>query len=282
MIELAGKGLLPEFVQVGNEVNNGIAREDPETDDWWSNRERNVRLLNAGISAVRKAAQELGREIGIVLHIAQPENVEAWVDQAAEAGLLDFDIIGVSYYSQWSTVPLNRLQSAVERIVRKYGKPVAIVETAYAWTLDGNDNARNILWKDSLEEDYRPTTQGQRKYLIDQMDAVLAAGGLGIVYWEPAWISTRCETRWFTGSAWENAALFDYERSELHEGADFLGQDYGLSASAEASGVAPSVETLEHWSFYRYGRGERFDAERIPDNGWTQLCCRTQHIWSRA
>ena len=271
LLTLDSVGLLPEFVQVGNEVNHGLARGDPEADAWWSNRARNVKLLNAGISAVRAVSSKLGRDIGIVLHVAQPENVEWWLDQAAEAGLLDFDIIGMSYYSRWSEVPLSLLQYAVQRLRYKYGKDVAVVETAYAWTLDWNDNGQNILWKESLEKDYPPTRHGQRKYLIDQMSAVLAGGGLGIVYWEPAWISTRCETRWFTGSAWENAALFDYKGSELHEGADYLDYNYSPTPGPSPQDDSRRVRPLERWSFYRFEGGDRFDPARVPDTGWMEV-----------
>lgn len=106
------------------------------------------------------------------------------------------------------------------------------------------------------------------------MGAVLEGGGLGIVYWEPTRISTSCETRWFTGSAWENAALFDYKRSELHEGADYLDYDFGQAAPTQptqAAGFSAIVQPLEHWSFYRYGPGARFDVRQIPENGWTEV-----------
>jgi arabinogalactan endo-1,4-beta-galactosidase len=50
---------------------------------------------------------------------------------------------------------------------------------------------------------------------------------LGVVYWEPAWVSTDCTTRWGQGSHWENATFFDFQNgNELHAGADFLGYDY--------------------------------------------------------
>lgn len=271
LMSLHDEGLLPEFVQVGNEINHGLARTDPEADAWWNNPVRNVKLLNAGISAVRKVGEELGRDIGIVLHVAQPENVESWLDRAADAGLLDFDIIGISYYSQWSVVPLAALGRTLQRLRHKYGKKVAVVETAYVWTLDWNDKGQNILWKDSLEPGYPATPHGQRKYLIDLMRAVLQGGGLGMVYWEPAWISTSCETRWFSGSAWENAALFDYKQSELHEGADYLDHDFGLAVPAHDAEVAGTLELLEHWLFYRYGQGERFNVEQVPESGWTEV-----------
>ena len=52
---------------------------------------------------------------------------------------------------------------------------------------------------------YYPATQeGQLNYLTSFSEEVKKSGGLGIVYWEPAWISTDCN------SAWENATLFDF------------------------------------------------------------------------
>lgn len=60
-------------------------------------------------------------------------------------------------------MPLSLLGRAVERFRHKYGKKVAVVETAYVWTLDWNDNGHNILWKESLEPGYPETPQGQRK-----------------------------------------------------------------------------------------------------------------------
>ena len=36
------------------------------------------------------------------------------------------------------------------------------------------------------------------------------SGGQGIIYWEPAWVSTNCQTLWGQGSHWDNATLFDH------------------------------------------------------------------------
>jgi arabinogalactan endo-1,4-beta-galactosidase len=47
------------------------------------------------------------------------------------------------------------------------------------------------------------------------MQDVLDAGGSGVVYWEPAWVSTKCRTRWAQGSDWENAAFFDFHGKAL-------------------------------------------------------------------
>lgn len=223
--ELHQQGLLPEYVQVGNETNTEmlIGKEIPEeTPINWS---RNVKFLNAGIKAVRQVSLEAKRPIGIMLHVAQPENVEPWFDDAAKAGLSDFDIIGISYYAKWSKMPFNLLDQAVSRIKSKYRKEVVVVETSYPWTLEGNDSARNLLGSDSLIKGYPATKRGQRKKMIDLMSTVVGNGGLGVVYWEPAWISSKCKTRWGQGSHWENAALFDF-KGRLLPGADFLGADY--------------------------------------------------------
>ena len=226
LMTLYGRGLLPEYVQVGNEINTELLLTEEAPEHTPINWERNATLLNAGISAVRRASEDSGQAIGLMLHVAQPENVVPWVDAASEAGIQDFDIIGVSYYAKWSKLPFNRVEEVIRLLRQRYGKDVIIVETAYPWTLRYNDRAHNILGADSLIDGYPATQDGQRRMLIDLMRAVLKGGGLGVVYWEPAWVSTRCRTRWGQGSHWENAALFDFYPGNLHQGADFLGYDY--------------------------------------------------------
>ena len=226
LMALDEQGLLPEYVQVGNEINTEMLLTEEIAEHTPINWERNVVLLNAGISAVRQVSDDSGKTIGLMLHVAQPENVGPWVDAAAEAGILDFDIIGVSYYAKWSKMPFNLVEEAIRRLHHRYGKDVVVVETAYPWTLRYNDQAHNILGADSLIDGYPATQDGQRRLLIDLTSAVLRGGGLGVVYWEPAWVSSRCKTRWGQGSHWENAALFDFRHVNLHKGADFLSHDY--------------------------------------------------------
>ena len=40
---------------------------------------------------------------------------------------------------------------------------------------------------------------------------IKASGGAGLIYWEPAWVSTNCYTEWAQGSHWDNATLFDHD-----------------------------------------------------------------------
>lgn len=221
LLTLDGEGLLPDVVAVGNEINTDMLIDEEVSDtadvDW----PRNVRILNAGIRAVRELKVDPSRRPTVMLHIAQPEYVMPWFDAGIYAGLADFDIIGISYYPKWSSTPFDEISDRVARIRSRYGSDVAIVETAYPWTLEGNDPAGNILGEDSLVDGYPATPDGQRRFLADLQAAVIRGGGLGIVYWEPAWVSSSCRTRWGEGSHWENAALFDFE-NRLLPGAAYL------------------------------------------------------------
>jgi arabinogalactan endo-1,4-beta-galactosidase len=208
---LDAQGLMPDLVQVGNETNPelmGGTKGRPI--DW----RRNALLLNAGIRAVRAAAIAARRPVRVMLHIAQPENVEPWFDAATRAGVRGYDLIGISYYRKWSTRSPAELGETIRRVRARYGADVVVVETAYPFTLEGEDSSPNMLGADSLLPGYPATPDGQRRYLADLTRLVAASGGSGVVWWEPAWISTRCRTRWGPGSNWENAAWFDLRTHE--------------------------------------------------------------------
>jgi beta-galactosidase len=233
--ELDAAGLMPEMVQVGNETNGAILstlEKAKEPIEWT----RNAKLFNAGIKAVRDAGARSTVRPRVMLHIAQPENVEPWFAAAAAAGVTDFDLIGVSYYRKWSSQDLAGLGEAINRLRHRYAADVLLVEAAYPWTLAGADSSGNILGEDSLIARYPATIAGQRRYLLDLSQLVLANGGVGVVYWEPAWISSRCKTRWGTGSGWENAALFDF-KGEILPGADYLRFPYVHPVTVEFRGA---------------------------------------------
>lgn len=207
--ELNTAGVLPDLVQVGNETNIEILQQEKTLVHDIPNWPRNAQLLNAGIKAVRDLSRELHKPIKIVLHIAQPENAIWWFPQAEAQGVTDFDIIGLSYYPQWSKYKLPDLPDAIKSLKARHHKAVMIVETAYPWTLKNFDRADNVLGKQALQEDLPATPKGQLMYLLTLAQLVKSSGGLGVIYWEPAWVSTRCKTLWGTGSHWENASFFD-------------------------------------------------------------------------
>jgi arabinogalactan endo-1,4-beta-galactosidase len=206
------KNLLPDMVQVGNETNIEILQHEKSIVHGIPNWQRNAQLLNSGIKAVRDYSKQSKNPIQIVLHIAQPENALSWFKQAHENGLTDFDIIGLSYYPQWSTYKLPDLPDAIKELKNTYRKEVMIVETAYPWTLRNFDKASNVLGKKAVQPEYPASAKGQLLYLLTLTQLVKASGGLGVIYWEPAWVSTRCKTLWGKGSHWENASFFDATR----------------------------------------------------------------------
>jgi arabinogalactan endo-1,4-beta-galactosidase len=70
----------------------------------------------------------------------------------------------------------------------------------------------NLLGEDSLIPGYPATPAGQAAYLRDLSRLVLKSGGSGVIYWEPAWVSTHCRTPFGVGSGWENATFFDFRK----------------------------------------------------------------------
>jgi arabinogalactan endo-1,4-beta-galactosidase len=201
-------GLMPEFVQIGNEINPGFVL--PLGNRWNGNEQNCAYLLNAGIQAVRNVAENSSIDTEIIIHIAQPENAVNWLVGMDDAGLTDYDIIGLSYYYQWSDVDIKNLSNYVYLLKGDYGKDVMVVETAYPWTTGYFDNYNNIIRTDRLLAEYPATEEGQYEYLVKLTQEIIDGGGRGIFPWEPAWISSNMKTQWGQGSAWECNTLFDF------------------------------------------------------------------------
>lgn len=208
LTDLANSGLLPEMVQVGNEINLMILqRPGAEPVMNW---QRNATLINRGIRAVRDIAKERNQQVDVMLHIAQPENGVWWFAQATQNGITDYDWIGLSYYPLWSRHKFNDVGGVFRSLITTYRKKLMIVETAYPFTMQNADPANNILGQEALFPGYPATQQGQLDYLNKLREIISEAGGEGLIYWEPAWVSTRCRTLWGQGSHWDNATLFDH------------------------------------------------------------------------
>ena len=206
--DLYDAGLLPEMVQVGNEINPMILQREELA--WPIDWQRNSYLINQGIKAVRDISKDSGNKVEVMLHIAQPENGLWWFKQATENGITDFDWIGLSYYPLWSEYKLENVGAAFKEMITTYKKHLMVVETAYPFTMENKDTANNILDNKALISGYPATQQGQLDYLVKLTEVISDAGGEGLIYWEPAWVSTNCSTLWGKGSHWENAALFDF------------------------------------------------------------------------
>jgi arabinogalactan endo-1,4-beta-galactosidase len=255
LLTLHESGTLPHFVQVGNETNGGILKEAVGMD--WP---RDAQLFNAGIRAVRDVSEEVGQDTQIVLHIAQPENTGWWFREAVASGITDFDVIGISYYPQWSRMSIAQLGGQISYLRQTFGKEVMVVETAYPWTLEAAPESADNILTQGLRQ-YGISPQGQRDFLVDLTQTIINNGGLGVIYWEPAWVSTDCTTRWGQGSHWENGAFFDFQNNnEMLPAFEFFNAPYTFPSrllegtihesygAALASDLGPAGDSLEQTS----------------------------------
>ncbi|MFK0668778.1 glycoside hydrolase family 53 protein [Aeromonas salmonicida] len=229
MDAFAKAGVLPDMVQVGNEINGGMLW--PEGKSWGQNGgefDRLAGLLNAGIKAVK----EHGDQIKIMLHLAEGTKNDTfiwWFDEITKRKV-PFDIIGLSYYIYWNG-PMNALQYNMDDISKRYDKDLIVVEAAYGYTTANCDNAENnFTSKEADDAGYPATVQGQANYLHDLLQVVTKVPegrGKGVFYWEPAWLPTPGATwatkagmkynsdDWKEGNARENQSLFDCQGKVL-------------------------------------------------------------------
>lgn len=220
LLALNSEDLLPDMVQIGNETNKGImlsaaADAGPWTLDW----NRNSQLFKRAIEAVRSVETSAGKPIKVALHIAGPADA-GWLMQGFWSnGVTDFDVIGMSYYWAWhKPTTIADAGNVIAQLRQQYpGKEVMIFETGYIWTMQGNDNAANII--SEVHPDYAPASpENQKKWLVDLTQEVINKGGIGVVYWEPAWVSSPCWTPWGQGSHQEHATYFDFNNNVLPNG----------------------------------------------------------------
>ena len=247
--QLITAGVAPDYVQIGNELNSGMLW--PTGKNWAANGETVggfdvlARLLSAGVTGLRAAETAGGvtTPAKTILHLAEGGNNSKfrwWFDEITKRSV-PFDIIGISYYPYWHGT-LAALQSNMNDMVSRYSKPVMVVETAYAFTLENGDSLGNNFGQasDATNGGYPATAAGQRSFLKDlkaKIAAVPNGQGLGFVYWEPDWLPVNDAT-WATdagisylnttgnvGNAWENQALFDFSGDALPALAEFAAGD---------------------------------------------------------
>jgi arabinogalactan endo-1,4-beta-galactosidase len=222
---LVAQGTPPDMVQVGNEINAGMLWPDGHTYDPpnWDNL---ATLLKEGYRAVKDCS---GSTL-VMLHIAEGGDNELarwWFDSITHRDV-PFDVIGISYYPYWHG-SLGELQYNLNDISARYDKDVIVVETAYAFTDQDNDDYPNIADQTLAVPHYPLTPEGQRDMLRDVISIVRAVPdgrGLGVFYWDATWTAVEGNgwdnTDPTTGNAWENQALFDFDGKALPALAEYL------------------------------------------------------------
>lgn len=219
---LEAAGVMPEYVQLGNEINPGFLLPQG---DRWNKKSDFIYLMKSAISAVRDASASSTIKTKIILHVSKPENTLDWFSGMAASGLTDYDIAGVSYYYMWSNVVLSSLANQIYQIKSQTGKDVMVMETCYPWTTGYNDSYNNILNTDKISSFYPATQKGQYDYLVKMTQEIIDGGGIGVFYWEPAWITSDMYDGWGKGSSWECNTLFDFQ-GNVTKGMDYMTYPY--------------------------------------------------------
>ena len=224
------------MVQLGNETNGRMSGEKIWMNIYY--------LMDAGSRAVRKT----NPDALLAVHFTNPESVDRIMNYASklEYYKLDYDVFASSYYPYWHGT-LDNLTSVLKNISEKYNKKVMVAETSWAYTLEDGDGHGNSIGDEvTYEKRYPFTVQGQSREVADVIQAVANVGdaGLGVFYWEPAWLPVPGDTwgersalwekngagwassysveydpddagKYYGGCAWENQAMFDFTGKPL-------------------------------------------------------------------
>lgn len=222
--ELLEAGVDVGMVQVGNETTSAICGEE----DW----DNMATLFNAGARAVHNVASERGKTMLVALHFTNPEKTDTMKGFAKKLNdsNVDYDVFATSYYPYWHGTREN-LTSVLKYIANTYGKKVMVAETSWARTMEDGDGQPNVVRPGNNDDtsQYPATPQGQANEVRDVIEAVANVGekGIGVMYWEPAWLPVNVykadaenaeqvlaanKLAWETyGSGWASSYSIDYD-----------------------------------------------------------------------
>lgn len=164
---LRNHGIIPKWVQVGNETGNGMLWPDGKAE---LNMRNYALLNNAGYDAVKAISED----IQVIVHLQEghKNSLFRWIFDGLKNNGGKWDIIGMSIYPNWYT-PVNDWQNAnkdclanMNDMVARYGKDVMIVECGMSW--------------DKAGESFAFLTD-----LIAKTKSVTGGRGKGVLYWEP-------------------------------------------------------------------------------------------------
>lgn len=171
-------GVLPDMVQIGNEVTQGILWPDGKLPVNWDHFADYLRAGSKGVDAGR------GKNPcpKIMIHVVESGSIERtrYFFDKLNHYQIPYDVIGFSYYPWWHGTLMD-LRENLAFAANEYHKDIIIVETAYNWR-----PARETAGR---AEPFPETPAGQRDFLDELTRIVLAVPdgrGKGIFWWEPA------------------------------------------------------------------------------------------------
>lgn len=161
--ELKNNGITPEWVQVGNETNNGMLWPEGKAS---ANMANFAQLVNAGYDAVKSVFPSAK----VIVHVSNgyDNSLFRWMFDGLKNNGGKYDVIGMSLYptsTNWATLNSQCL-SNMNDMVARYDKEVMVVEVGMSWDQPA---ACNSFLAD----------------LVAKTKSVTGNKGLGILYWEP-------------------------------------------------------------------------------------------------
>ena len=260
MTQLKDAGVDVGMVQLGNETNGALSGEKIWRDI--------AHLMDAGSRAVR----EVYPEALIALHFANPENTDSYRTYASKMayyeqyGLIQYDVFATSYYPYWHGT-LDNLSAILTEIAETYGKKVMVMETSYAFTADDTDFSANTIGDGGgIIRDYPFSVQGQANCIRNITDTVVnhTPSGIGICYWEGAWITVGQNSREENQELWEkNGSGWASSYAAVYDPKD-AGKYYGGSAvdnQALFDAKGKALESLKVFRLMRTGN----EIKPVPD-----------------
>lgn len=160
---LKTNGISPEWVQVGNETNDGMLWPEGKASASMANF---AQLVNAGYDAVKSVFVDAK----VIVHISNgwDNSLFRWMFDGLKANGARYDMIGMSLYptaANWQNIN-NQALANMNDMVARYNKEVMVLEVGMSWD---NPGAANSFLTD----------------LITKTKAVSSNKGTGVLYWEP-------------------------------------------------------------------------------------------------
>lgn len=179
-------GVLPDMIQVGNEIGNGMLFPQGRIRDWktkqtypenWDNL---LAFIRAGVNGV-DAGRGNGPRPLIMIHVDHGGDVALtrWFFDRLRDAQIPYDLIGFSYYP-WSHGTLLDLRENLAFASAEYQKDVVVVETGYY-------HQPGQYFKE-IPGPFPETPEGQRDFLnaVNQVVLSVPGGrGRGVYWWEP-------------------------------------------------------------------------------------------------
>jgi arabinogalactan endo-1,4-beta-galactosidase len=171
------ENVLPDMVQVGNEITNGMLWPLGKLPDQW---DQFAEYLRAGIAGVRAgAASETPPRI--MIHIdrgGDRHRTKSFFDRL-HSYQISYDVIGQSYYPGWHGNLLDLWENLVFMAL-EYKREIIIVETGYSHRPPPTG---------PRPAPFPETPEGQKEFLQElQRIVMMTPNGLGrgVFWWEPA------------------------------------------------------------------------------------------------